>query len=442
MHLVRIITDVICNTLLDPKILERSRIRKGAFTRNCKKLPYWTFMELMFKNVKKTISASLDEFFTSARLRLGGSISSTITCSQQAFSKARTGISHAIFQECFERVLDVLCSPDSHEFHHRFMGVWGVQFIAIDGSKIPLPNRKELLEKYGSIGRGNSSPTAIASVAYDVLNARIIDAQIDLMSVDERTLAIRHLDNIANKSRANLLYTMFVFDRGYASKNLISHIEDTLHTRYLFRLRSKFNVEIDQLPAPAGDEICDYTIDYYGRKARVLKFRLSSGIIETLLTNDFSLDKTQFQYAYFTRWPVEENYKLLKEKVGLIDFRGRSENSILQEFWLSVLLANVALLIKTETDGIINATKNKEKTNKYKFQTNMNELVGHLSRHIDEYMEIYIAGGSVREKYEIIRNIFQFGIAHTVIDKKGREESNPRNEPRKTKFHYNVKRTH
>lgn len=95
------------------------------------------------------------------------------------------------------------------------MGVWGLQIIAVDGSKIPLPNRKALLEKYGSIGRGSNSPTAIASVAFDVLNSRVLDARLEPMSADERTLAVMHMEHLKSKARTNLLYTMFVFDRGY-----------------------------------------------------------------------------------------------------------------------------------------------------------------------------------------------------------------------------------
>ena len=113
------------------EVLAGSRNRKGAFTHNCGKLPYWTLIKLLLKNVKKTISASLDEFFNELRLMSGTPISGTIRYSQQAFSKARSGISHSIFKECFERVLDFLCCPDSLDFHTRFMGVWGRQIIAI-----------------------------------------------------------------------------------------------------------------------------------------------------------------------------------------------------------------------------------------------------------------------------------------------------------------------
>lgn len=250
MKLIEIVADIICNTLSDPDVLDRARLRKGAFTRNCKKLPFWTMMELLIKNVKLSIPALLDDFFSGLRKEMGGSISKTVHCSQQAFSKARAGISHTIFQECFERVLDFLCAKESLDYHQRLGGVWGIQPVAVDGSKIPLPNRKALLQKYGSAGRGASSPTAMASIAYDVLNNRILDAQLEPMSVDERKLAVCHIDNIKRKSRTNLLYTMFIFDRGYASQKLISYIENDIHARYLFRLRAKFNNDIDALPTP------------------------------------------------------------------------------------------------------------------------------------------------------------------------------------------------
>lgn len=185
------------------------------------------------------------------------------------------------------------------------MDIWGRQVIAIDGSKIPLSNRKKLLDKYGSTGGGSSSPSAIASVAFDVLNDRVLDAQLEPISVDERTLAARHMENIKIKARTDLLYTIFVFYRGYASKKMIFYIEDTIHARFLFRLRSKFNNAIDALLAPESwDGITDNTIDFHGRRAHVIKFYLPSGTLETLVTNDFGLGKDMFRQLYFLRWNI------------------------------------------------------------------------------------------------------------------------------------------
>lgn len=434
MKLIQILTDIICSTLLDPEALDRARRRKGAFTRNCGKLPYWSLMKLLLKNSKRTVSASLDEFFQESRLECGACYS----CSQQAFSKARSGISHSIFRECFERMLDFLCSADSLSFHARFMGVWGLQVIAIDGSKIQLPNRKALLEKFGGFGKAASSPTASASVAFDVLNERVIDAQLEPVSAGEQTLAIRHMENIKSKARTDLLYTIFVFDRGYASKKMISYIEDTMHAGYLFRLRSKFNSGIDALPAPEDrDGIAEYAFDLYGRRTRVLKFYLPGGELETLITNETGTDGSMFRQLYFLRWPVEENYRLIKEKVGLTDFRGYSENSLLQEFWISMLLANLSLAVKKEADGIIECTIN-QKGNRYRYMANKNELVGSLCRRLPEYMDAV----TLDEKFAVVKSLLSFAISHRVRDKKGSGESNPRRSPRKAKYHYNRKKTH
>ena len=129
-----------------------------------------------------------------------------------------------------------------------------------------------------------------------------------------------------------------------ASKELIAYIEDTIHAGYLFRLRSKFNNTIDAIPAPTDQYgTTDHILVLDDRKVRVLKFYLPSGTLETLITNDFGLVKDLFRQCYFLRWPVEEDYKLIKEKIGLTNFRGYSENSVLQEFWISILLANLTL---------------------------------------------------------------------------------------------------
>ena len=158
MNQIEIILNVICSTLLDPLVLEQARRRKGAFSRNSGKLPFWTVMKLLLKNTKLSISASLDGFFTDLRLRMGLPITETPRCSQQAFSKARSGVDHTIFQTCFERVLDVLCRSDSHEYCHRLGGPWGRQVIAIDGSNPPFRTAGSFSKNMAVLGEGPAPP--------------------------------------------------------------------------------------------------------------------------------------------------------------------------------------------------------------------------------------------------------------------------------------------
>ena len=445
MKYVEAVANIVCATLLDPKVLQNARRRKNAFTRNNRYLPYWTMMKLLLCNMKDTIAATLDGFFKAMHRSAGSSFEDTDipVCTQQAFSKARGGINHTIFQECFNRVLDFLCAPEAHEYQKRLGGLWGIQVIAIDGSRIPLPSRKVLLTKYGGTGANGDSPTALASIAYDVLNDLVLDAHLEPLSVGERSLAIRHMEAIKNKSRANLFYTIFVFDRGYASQYMMTYIEEELQSKFLFRLRDKFNLRIDALPKPdSSKDIIDHHMNLYpGRKVRVLRFYLPSGTLETLITNEFDHDANLFKELYFLRWPCEEEYKLIKVKVGLTCFRGWAENSILQEFWIAILVTNLVNVITRETDGIIKCNTGEydaSRTSRFHYKTNKNETVGVLSRYFPDYMD----ADTESEKQGIIKHIFKFLIIHKVIDKKGTGESSPRNEPRKARHHMNVKTTH
>ncbi len=445
MKYVEAVASIVCATLLDPKVLQKARRRKNAFTRNNGCLPYWTMMKLLMCNMKDTIAATLDSFFKSMHKAAGSSFEHTDipVCTQQAFSKARGGIDHTIFQECFERVLDFLCAPETHEYQKRLGGLWGIQVIAIDGSRIPLPSRKFLLAKYGGTGANGDSPTALASIAYDVLNDLILDAHLEPLSVGERNLAIRHMEAVKSKSRADLFYTMFVFDRGYASQDMMTYIEEELQSKFLFRLRDKFNLRIDALPKPdSSDGIVDHRMELYpGLRVRVLRFYLPGGTLETLITNEFDHAANLFRELYFLRWPCEEEYKLIKVKVGLTCFRGWAENSILQEFWIAMLITNLVNVVRRETDGIIKCATGEYddcRTSRFRYKTNKNETVGALSRYFPDYMD----AETESEKQSIIKHIFKFLIVHKVIDKKGAGESFPRKEPRKVKHHMNVKTTH
>ena len=83
-------------------------------------------------------------------------------------------------------------------------------------------------------------------------------------------------------------------------------------TFFLFRLRSKFNTEIDALP------LGSHLITMYGDLSlRIVKFELPSGEIETLLTNLFDIEESEFKELYFKRWPVEVKFDIVKNKLEL-----------------------------------------------------------------------------------------------------------------------------
>mgnify|MGYP000853701752 CR=1 FL=1 len=75
-----------------------------------------------------------------------------------------------------------------------------------------------------------------------------------------------------------------------------------------------------------------------------------------------------FRELYFYRWPVELKYKELKSRFAMEEFSGATTVSIQQEFYINMLLSNLASLIKNEADEEIQISA--KSTNKFRYQAN------------------------------------------------------------------------
>ncbi|MDR3160922.1 MAG: hypothetical protein LBU28_04835 [Spirochaetaceae bacterium] len=65
--------------------------------------------------------------------------------------------------------------------------------MAIDGSHIALPPDAALRTYYGATGHELTAATAQVSLPYDIENDIIVDARIEPLSEDERSLAKEHI---------------------------------------------------------------------------------------------------------------------------------------------------------------------------------------------------------------------------------------------------------
>ena len=100
-------------------------------------------------------------------------------------------------------------------------------------------------------------------------------------------------------------------------------------------------------------------------------------LVKRKLSLQAYLPYEQFMPLYFRRWPVETKYDILKNKLELCNFTGCSPNAILQDFWASIHLANIAALAKAEADQAIQASR-VSSGNKYTYQANTAQLIGSL----------------------------------------------------------------
>ena len=389
--------------------LNESRFKPQYFTRK-RILPFEDLLRYLLSMHKTSNQSALNKFLERR----------DITMSQQALSKARSKFDHSPFLKLFNGVRNAFYSaeylPTLRKFHDKFL-------VAIDGSDTPLPNLPALLEKFGGTGAKASSPTARMSIAYDVLNDFIIDAAFSPLTVSERDHAKNHIENVGKI--IDLKDTVFIMDRGYPSQELIELLSKKSY--YLFRLRSKFSTEIDALPI--GSHIITM---YDDMKVRIVKFTLPSGEVETLMSNLFDLDESEFKELYFRRWRIEVKYDVVKNKLELPCFGGFSENVIMQDFWISMYLANMAAIAKNEADAKIKEVR-EDKDNKHEYQANVNTLIGSLR---DKLADAVFSRNPAHRQKKLERIMTE--IQKSVVQISHDDGETPRYEnTRKVKYHHN-----
>lgn len=294
--------------------------------------------------------------------------------SKQALSKARQFINPALFKELYYLSVDL--------FYKQLPSrkLWnGYHLFAIDGSKIELPNSKSNFEFFGEMF-GYPDPNrrftmGLGSIVYDVLDDYIVHASFQRYLASERSAALEHLHNLEDLN----IYqnSVVIFDRGYYSEDMFRYCVEHQHL-CLMRLKQNYNIAkkcsgdiITVLPGNEKDRTED-------TKIRVIEVILNDGTKEYLATNlfDSHISQQMFRELYFYRWPVETKYKELKSRLAIEEFSGATTTSVLQEFYINVLLSNLSSLIKNQVDEEIQITA--KSTNKYRYQANRAFIIGRI----------------------------------------------------------------
>jgi hypothetical protein len=111
---------------------------------------------------------------------------------------------------------------------------------------------------------------------------------------------------------------------------------------------------------------------------RLLRIELDSGEIEVLITS--LLDQTRYPYAvfkdlYHQRWPVEEDYKVIKLRIEVENWSGKSTLSIYQDFHAKVFTANLtAILAHPAQTQVASQSQAKQ----YTYQVNFAHLLSKM----------------------------------------------------------------
>jgi len=396
--------------------LDLARKLPQYFTRK-RKMSFTCLVLFMLNMVKTSIQVALDRFFEDIGQE-------ETHMSQQAFSKARDKLRWEAFRWLFNEGVN-----DIYEHHYD---TWhGYRVTGFDGSKLQIPDDQELRDYYGTMGSARVAATAQASALYDVYNNVLIDVQLEPLKTDERTLALRHIAVL--RKLPSFGKELAIGDRGYASFGLIEAFKDS-SISFLLRVKRGFNVDIDQL----GEGDNSAVLRKNGHEdicVRVIKFTLPSGELETLITDiaDKRMGIKAFKELYFKRWPIETKYDEIKNKLQVENFSGRTVNAIMQDFYISMHMSNIAAIARWEAQAEVDEERS-QKENKYDYHVNANLVIGTLK---DRFiMAMLEENPRVRRKMVgRILYLLKFDAEPTRPDR-----SIPRNpSPRKAKFRHNRK---
>ena len=334
---------------MSQETLDKARQKPNSFSRN-RGMSFPDALSFMLDMRKSTIQTRLNNF--SLNVKGGDPIS------QQAFSKLRMNFDHSPFETMVRGLV-------KKEYSGSYdLPLWnGYHVFGVDGSYLQLPRLNVMRGTFGSRGGkgGTACPSAGISVLYDVLHGWAIDPIITKAGMDERSECEKHIDFLCAELPHIATNSILVLDRGYPSLALFKKIKDT-GLKFLARCCSSFVSEINN--APMGSSV---VLLKNGISLKVFKFELTSGEVETLVTNLFDLSESLLAELYFLRWGIETAYFIFKRELCVEKFSGKTPNSIRQDFWASMVLLNSGAVFQREADD---AVRERQKNKKIKHLNN------------------------------------------------------------------------
>ena len=288
---------------------------------------------------------------------------------------------------------------------------------AIDGSRISLPNSKSNFENYSEMFSKKNPKRrwsmALCSAIYDVCNDFIVQGLLKNYLGSERGAALQHCKYLESLNLFD--NSILIFDRGYYSEDMFRYFSEKGYL-CVMRLRDKYKLSRqctgDNVVALYGDPKRG-TDDI---NVRVISVKLDGNETEYLATSVFDrlLTAEDFKELYFMRiWPIEQKYGELKNQFMMEEFSGATSTSIEQEFFINLLLSNLAALIKASADEIIE--EKARSANKFRYQANRAYIIGRLKWFVPRFL-------SKTSTMYVLDDIFEGAVAVRSQIQPGRKD--------------------
>ena len=406
---------------------------KGVFTRE-RKLTIKNIILLIMSSCS-SLQRDLDRFYKS----MDKSDFNIRAVTKSAFTQARSKLN----PWGFKRLNEV--AVNSFYANNEVYTWYNMRVLSVDGSRLVLPNHKTVKEEFGVHKFGPNADSerslALCSVLYDVLNLIAIDSQIAPYVSSERALLYDHLEFAKEDD-------LLLMDRGYPSMALFFLLmAKGIH--FCARMKDNWWLEVDnfqksglkelvvrfKLPKRDRKLLKDYP-QWHEREiqCRLIKVELDNGESEILCTslvdvNEYLYD--DFQQLYHYRWNEEEAYKLLKCRIEVENFSGKTATAVKQDFYAKIFLMTLCSVYAFPIDEKVREEYKADEKRKYDQKINRTNAVAMTK-------DILIAA-FIRREYQKALDAFDKVVSKTrEIIRPGR--SNPRNHRPKKLYSMNYKR--
>ena len=403
------------------------------FTRN-RKLPVKTLILLVLK-FRSSIQRELDRFYK----EVTQSDFNIRAVTKGAFTQARAKLNPWAFKRLNEVAVNSFYNGAEYYVWHN------MRLLAIDGTRLVLPNHPTVAEEFGvhKFGPKADSPRSLAmgSLLYDALNLITIDSQIAPYAASERDLLMEHLDHVKPGD-------LLLLDRGYPSFWLLFLLK-AKGIEFCVRLKEDWWLKVkDFTQSPDKERIVTFTLPKKDRAklkdfphmldtaitCRLIKVELENGekeVLCTSLTDTKTYLHEEFEQLYHYRWNEEEAYKLLKNRIELEDFSGKTARAVKQDFHAKVFLMTLCAAYAHPIEERVIEEYEADKDRKFDQKINRTNA---LATTMDILVPTFI-----RKKYREALQAFDQIVENTrEIIRPGR--SNPRNKKPKKPYSMNYKR--
>ena len=326
----KVVSDVACE--FDGSWQIRSRVINSM-------LLILLIFRLVFSKNNQGYGTTITELWENAR-KMGVKLPQSKPIAASSFSEARVKLSENIFKCINDRLILI------HEKKYHDSYLWhGHRIFAVDGSKINLPVELTQCE-YTLPTEKAHYPQGLLSTLYQLHSQIPFDFSLESHQ-NERTSAMAHLKHLKAED-------VVVYDRGYYSYELLA-LHHSLGIHAIFRMQTNAAGAITEFKI--GDEIDQTTLIKPGatvskglRKSnpnltikpiamRLIKYEVRGTcyLIGTTLL-DRSITIQDLADAYYSRWGIEELYKVSKNHLTIEEFHSKSERGVKQELYAHLVL--------------------------------------------------------------------------------------------------------